>query len=158
MRKLKSMVLAAGVLVTAACAPGVTTDYHPSVRFSPYHTFAMVSPPQSESHQLVDDRLRETVAIHLADQGLTETDRDHADLFVGYRVVDRHDDGAVLVSLLDAKTRHVVWQARADDVLSLPVRSPDRATEQVGQAVARIFTKFPPALRDGECREVDPCL
>lgn len=184
MRRLQAMVLGAGVLAMAACAQGITADYNPSVQFSKYRTFAMVSRPDSASHQLVDDRVREAVAIQLANKGFTETNRDRADLFVGYGVVDhthkevqetgwpwgpawgwryyrwgvawpmdarreitRYNDGTVVVCLVDAKTRRVVWQGQAEDVLRLPVGNPERATEQLSHAVARIFTKLPPTLR-----------
>ena len=184
MLRLQAMALAAGVLAMAGCAAGITRDYNPSVQFSQYRTFAMVSRPDSMSHQLVDDRIREDVAFQLRRKGLTQTRRDQADLFVGYGIVDRthrevyqsgwpwgpawgwryyrwgvawpvdtqreinrYTDGTVVVSLVDAKTRRVVWQGQAADVLRLPVGNPDKASDQLSQAVARIFAKFPPANR-----------
>jgi hypothetical protein len=184
MRTLQGIVLGTGVVVMAACAQGITTDYNPSIGFSQFRTFAMVSRPDSASHELVDDRVREAVAAQLATKGLTETDRKGADLFVGYGIVDhthkvvygnnwgwgpawgwryyrwgvawpvdtrreitRYTDGTVVVCLVDAKTRRVVWQGQAEDVLSLPVGNPEQATKQISQAVARILAKFPPTVR-----------
>lgn len=183
MRRLQGMVLGVGVVAMAACARSITTDYNPSVGFKQYRTFAMVSRPDSASHELVDDRVREAVAAQLAGKGLTETGRERADLFVGYGVVDHthravydnwgwgpawgwryyrwgvawpvdtrreitsYTDGTVVVCLLDAKTRRVVWQGQAEDVLRLPVGNPEQATKQISHAVTRILDKFPPTVR-----------
>lgn len=184
MRRLQGLVLGAGVMAMAACARSITTDYNSSIGFSQYRTFAMVSRPDSASHELVDDRVREAVASQLIAKGLAETDRKGADLFVGYGVVDhthksvyvdnwgwgpawgwryyrwgvawplesrreitRYTDGTVVVCLVDAKSRRVVWQGQAEDVLRLPVGNPEQATKQISHAVARILDKFPPTAR-----------
>ncbi|HEX2248770.1 MAG TPA: DUF4136 domain-containing protein, partial [Gemmatimonadales bacterium] len=179
---LNKILMGAGLLVVAGCAGRqVTTDYNPEAGFSQYRTFAMVSSPDSLSHQLIDDRVRSAVEAQLTDKGLTETSRESADLYVGYGVVDHtrqevsttrwdwargwgwryyrwglawpaiteHDittytDGTIVVSLVDAKTHREVWQGQAADVLSLPVTNPKNATKDINQAVAKIFTKYPP--------------
>lgn len=181
----KNTLLGAGLLVLAGCAgQQVTTDYNPRAGFSQYRTFAMVSSPDSLSHQLIDDRVQSAVEAQLIDKGLTETTRENADLYVGYGIVDHtrkevsttrwgwgpgwgwryyrwglawpamteHDistytDGTVVVSLVDAKTHREVWQGQAADVLSLPVTSPKNATKDINQAVAKIFTKYPPEMK-----------
>lgn len=87
---LKTTLLGAGLVVLAGCAGNqVSTDYNPGTGFSQYKTFAMVSVPDSVSHQLIDDRIRTVVESQLIDKGLTETNRDDADLYVGYGMVDR---------------------------------------------------------------------
>ena len=87
--RLRALILAPCLIVTAACAGShVTTDYSPSTGFSQFRTFSLVSRPDSASHQLIDDRVRTAVETQLAAKGLTETDRGKADLFVGYGVVD----------------------------------------------------------------------
>jgi len=179
---LKNTFLGAGLLVLAGCAgQQVTSDYNPKAGFSQYRTFAMVSRPDSLSHQLIDDRVRSAVEAQLTEKGLTETSRDSADLYIGYGVVDHtkkevsssrwgwgpgwgwryyrwglmwpatteydintYTDGTIVVSLVDAKTKREVWQGQAADVLSLPITNPKNATKDINQAVARIFTKYPP--------------
>jgi hypothetical protein len=85
-----SIALGVCLMVSAGCAGRqVATDYSPAAGFSQYRSFSMVSRPDSESHQLLDDRVRAAVERQLEAKGLTEADRDHADLFVGYGVVDR---------------------------------------------------------------------
>jgi hypothetical protein len=88
MRRLERLALGVGVLAMAGCGQAISADYNPSTQFSQYRTFAMVSRPDSASQQLLDDRVRGAVAGELAAKGLTRTDREHADLFVGYGIVD----------------------------------------------------------------------
>jgi uncharacterized protein DUF4136 len=88
--RLGGTALGIGLVVLAGCAGNqVSTDYSPAAGFSQYRTFSMVSRPDSVSHQLIDDRVRNSVEARLEGKGLKETDRSSADLFVGYGVVDR---------------------------------------------------------------------
>jgi hypothetical protein len=88
--RLGGTTLGMCLMVLAGCAgQQVSTDYSPATGFSQYRTFSMVSRPDSVSHQLIDDRVRNSVEARLEGKGLKETDRSSADLFVGYGVVDR---------------------------------------------------------------------
>jgi hypothetical protein len=87
-RGLQAAVLSVGLATLAACAGNIATDYNPNVGFSQLRTFALVTPRDSASHQLVDDRLGAAVAAQLTAKGMTETSRDEADVLVGYGVVD----------------------------------------------------------------------
>jgi hypothetical protein len=62
----------------------------------------------------------------------------------GQQEVQTYTDGTVVVNLVDAKTKQVVWRGEVDDVLNLPVDNPVDATKQIDAAVAKMFTKFPP--------------
>jgi hypothetical protein len=87
--RVRQIALGVGLLVAAGCAGRqVTTDYSPATRFSQYRTFALVSPPDSAAQQLLEARVRASVESQLMDKGLTQADRAHADLFVGYGLVD----------------------------------------------------------------------
>jgi hypothetical protein len=60
------------------------------------------------------------------------------------RSVETYTDGSVVICLVDAKTRHTVWQGQAADVVSLPVGDPAKATRRVDEAVAKMFANYPP--------------
>ena len=89
--RFRRRAMAGGLLLAAACAgQHVTTDYSPSIEFSHYRTFALVMPPDSSgSQQLLDQRVRNSVETQLLAKGMTQTDRRHADLYVGYGMVDK---------------------------------------------------------------------
>jgi hypothetical protein len=173
-----------GLMFALGCAGyQVSTDYSPAVNFSQFHSFALVMPPDTAARQLLDQRVRNAVQAQLDAKGLTLSDRRHADLFVGYGMVDKthtqiydyqggwgwgggwgwryyrwgvawpmssqrqvemYTDGTVVVNMIDAKTKQVVWQGEVADVVSLPVKDPLRATRQIDDAVAKLFEKYPP--------------
>jgi uncharacterized protein DUF4136 len=182
--RVRLVTLGMGLILAAGCAgQKVTTDYSPATSFSQYRTFALVMPPDTGAQQLLDQRVRNAVQTQLTAKGLTVADREHADLYVGYGMVDKthrtvysyrdgwgwgggwgwrnyrwgvawpmttqrqietYTDGTVVVNLVDAKTKQVVWEGEVPGVVSLPVENPIKATQQVDEAVAKMFTKYPP--------------
>jgi hypothetical protein len=60
-RGLQAAVLSAGLVTMAACGSSISTDYIPSVSFAQVHTFALVTPRDRASHQLLDDIVRSAV-------------------------------------------------------------------------------------------------
>jgi hypothetical protein len=181
---MRQITLGMGLILAAGCAgQQVTTDYSPATSFSQYKTFALVMPPDTGAQQLLDQRVRNAVQAQLTTKGLTLADRQSADLYVGYGMVDRthrqvytyndgwgwgggwgwrywrwgvawpmtvqrrvetYTDGTVVVNLVDAKTKQVVWEGEVPDVVNLPVDNPVRATKEVDAAVTKLFTKYPP--------------
>lgn len=181
--RMQQLALGLGLLLAAGCAgQRVSTDYSPATSFSHFRTFALVMPPDTASRQLLDERVRNAVQAQLDAKGLTVADRQNADLFVGYGVVDKthtniysyrdgwgwgglgwrywrygvawpmtvqhqietYTDGTVVVNLIDAKTKQVVWQGEIADAVNLPVANPLRATQDIDTAVAKLFAKYPP--------------
>jgi len=87
-RALQTAAFGVALATLAACAGNVATDYNPNVAFSQVRSFALVSPRDSASHRLVDDRVAAAVTAQLTAKGMTETSREDADVLVGYGVVD----------------------------------------------------------------------
>jgi hypothetical protein len=184
--RAQQIALGVGMILAAGCAGRqVSTDFSPATSFSQFRTFALVMPPNTAAEQLLDQRVRTAVQSQLDAKGLTATDRQHADLFAGYGVVDKthteiysyadgwgwggdwgwryyrwgvawpmstrhqietYTNGTVIVNLIDAKTKQVVWHGEVADVVNLPVSDPARATRQIDDAVAKLFAKYPPQL------------
>jgi hypothetical protein len=183
--RLRQISLGMGLILAAGCAgQQVTTDYSPATSFSQFRTFALVSAPDTApAQQLLDQRVRSAVQAQLIGKGLTQTDRQNADLFVGYGMVDKthtnvytyrdgwgwgggwgwryyrwgvawpmtvqrqvetYTDGTVVVNLVDAKTKQVVWEGEVADVVNLPVGNPVSATKEIDAAVSKLFAKYPP--------------
>jgi Domain of unknown function (DUF4136) len=182
---IQRVALGMGLALAAGRAgQQVTTDYSPATSFSQYKTFALVMPPDTGAQQLLDQRVRNAVQAQLTTKGLSLADRDNADLYVGYGIIDKthsqiysynegwgwgggrwgwrywrsgvawpmtvqrrietYTDGTVVVNLVDAKTKQVVWEGEVPDVVNLPVDNPVRATKEVDAAVTKLFTKYPP--------------
>jgi hypothetical protein len=193
--RTRQIAFGIGLMFAVGCAGyQVSTDYNPAVSFSQFHSFALVMPPDTAARQLLDQRVRNAVQAQLDAKGLVLSDRRHADLFVGYGMVDKthteiydsqrgwgwgggwgwryyrwgvawpmsgpsqvetYTDGTVVVNMIDAKTKQVIWQGEVADVVSLPVKDPLRATRQIDDAVAKLFEKYPPqsSAADNEVAE-----
>lgn len=183
--RVRLITLGVGLILAAGCAGRqITTDYSPATSFSQYRTYALVTPPDTAAaQQLLDQRISNAVQAQLSAKGLTQTDRQNADLYVGYGMVDKthkqvyttrdgwgwgggwgwryyrwgapwpmtvqrrietYTDGTVIVNLIDAKTKKVVWQGEVADAVNLPVDNPVSATQKIDGAVAKLFAKYPP--------------
>lgn len=182
--RARHIVLGIGLILTAGCAGyRVTTDFSPDAGFSRFRSYALVMPPDTAAQQLLDQRVRNAVRMQLETKGLVASTREHADLFVGYGMVDKthteifddpagwgwgrgwgwryyrwgvawpmsvhrqietYTDGTVVVNLIDAKTKQVVWQGEVANVVSLPIKDPIRTTRDIDAAIAKLFEKYPP--------------
>jgi Domain of unknown function (DUF4136) len=181
--RIRGIAAVMGLVAAVGCAgQQVATDYAPSVAFSQYKTFALVSRPDSAAHQLLDDRVANAVEAQMEAKGLKETDRTAADLYVGYGLVDRthkevyttgtgwgwgggwgwrayrwgvawpadlrsdvykYTDGTVVIMMVDAKTKRVIWEGQEADAIALPVNNPAKATKSIDEAVTKILAKYP---------------
>jgi hypothetical protein len=57
--------------------------------------------------------------------------------------VDTYTDGTVVMWMVDAKTKKLVWKGQVGDALSLPVKDPAKATQSIDEAVAKMLAKYP---------------
>jgi len=51
--RLQAVVLGAALATVAGCASNVSTDYNPNTGFANLHTYALVTPTDRKSHQLL---------------------------------------------------------------------------------------------------------
>jgi len=86
-RKVQSWVAGIFLLVSSVVlAQEVKTNYMPGTNFSKYHTYKWVTIGQGEQpNQIVDGEIKQAVDSQLAAKGLTKTDADQADIYVGYQ-------------------------------------------------------------------------
>jgi hypothetical protein len=85
--KTTRMMLAALAFVAVASAQDVTSNFDPTVDFTKFKTYKWV---QITGGERVDDiiasQISSAVDAQLAMKGLTKTDSDKADMYVGYQV------------------------------------------------------------------------
>src|ERR1700757_1498877 len=81
------LALALALVATGTLtAQDVKSNFMPGTDFSKYHTYKWVSiEGNSHPNQIVDAEIKQSVDSQLATKGLTKTDGDKADLFVGYQ-------------------------------------------------------------------------
>src|SRR5690348_6572098 len=77
------LFLAAGTIA----AQDVTYNSMPGTNFSKYHTYKWVSiEGGAHPNQIMDAEIKQAVDEQLAQKGLTKTEDEKADLYVGYQV------------------------------------------------------------------------
>ena len=130
------LLLAAGPLV----AQDVKSNFMPGTDFSKYHTYKWINiEGASHPNQIVDAEIKQAVDAQLATKGLTKTDGDKADMYVGYQVaVDQQKQwngygmgggvrwggmatatsstinvGTLVLDMYDPTTKQLVWTGSA---------------------------------------------
>src|SRR5260370_39382493 len=79
---LALMLLAGG----STLAQDVKYNFMPGTNFSKYHTYKWVNIPENvHPNQIVDQEIKQAVDAQLATKGLTKSDADTADVYVGYQ-------------------------------------------------------------------------
>lgn len=159
------------ILCTYAVAQDVRYNFMPGTDFSKFKTYKWVS-LKSTVHpdQIVDQQIKQAVDAQLAGKGLTKTDSDDADVFVGYQCsIDQEKEwdaysmggawrfgggmaqatsstisvGTLGVDFFDPKTKQLVWRGEATKTLE-PSKDPQKNQEKLNKAVAKLLKDYPP--------------
>lgn len=69
-----------------AAAQDVRYNYEKSADFTKYKTYKWVEMKTSDKDAMVDSQIKSTIDAELATKGLTKSESDSADLYVGYQV------------------------------------------------------------------------
>ena len=162
--RIASLLRLALFATLAGCASArVSTDWDRSTRFDAYLTYAWMDTPRMQAMQqttLFDRRLRTAVEGQLAAKGLRKSEaagrpdillvyhagvQDKVDVqqwgYAGRRWdVRQYNEGTLVVDVVDAGTRSLVWRGTA----SGEVNGTGDSSERLERAVKKMFTRFPP--------------
>ena len=161
--KTSSLLRIALLATLAGCASAqVTTDWDRSTRFDAYRTYAWMDTPRMQAMQrttFLDRRLRSAVEGQLVAKGLRKSDAaEEADVLLVYHAgvqdkvdvqqwghamrrwdVRQYREGTLVVDVVDARTRVLVWRGAASGEVTAP-----GSGERLEQAVQKMFARFPP--------------
>ena len=154
-----------------AVAQDVTTNSMPGIDFTKYHTYKWVVIEGAEvPNQIVDAQIKQAVDAQLATKGLTKTDSDKADLYIGYQVsVQKQEQwnaygmgggfrwgggmatatsstiniGTLVLDMYDPGTKQLVWTGRATKTID-PNNSQEKKQKNLNNAMKKLLNKFPP--------------
>lgn len=178
MRKSRMRLANVGIgliLALAACtltrAQDVTSNSMPGIDFGKYHTYKWVAiEGATQPNQILDAQIKQSIDSQLATKGLTKTDSDKADLFVGYQVsVDQEKQwnaygmgggvrwgggmataqqstisiGTLVLDMYDPATKQLVWTGRATKTLE-PGNSQEKKQKNLDKAMAKLLKNYPP--------------
>jgi uncharacterized protein DUF4136 len=172
--KFSFAFLLALFLTSQVKAQKVSTDFDPKANFSDYKTFMWIGHPRVKEDPLMEQRIVDAVSAALvakAWQQVTEgadvgvmahvaTEREHTlETFYsgfgggwGWRhwggglgeaitTPETYTVGTLVVDLFDGHTQQLIWRGMATDTLS---DKPQKDTEKLNKAVAKMFKDFPP--------------
>jgi hypothetical protein len=176
--KAKSAVVQLGLamgLILLACgttlAQDVSTNAMPGTDFSKYHTYKWVPIEGAAApNQILDAQIKSSIDSQLAAKGLTKTDGEKADLFIGYQIsVDQERQwnaygtgglrwgggmgsatsstisiGTLVLDMYDPTTKQLVWTGRATKTLD-PKSSEEKKQKNLDKAMAKLLKNFLPS-------------
>jgi len=148
----------------------VQTNHMPGTDFSKYHTYKWVN-IESGGHpnQIVDAEIKQSVDSQLAAKGLTKTDSDSANMYVGYQIaVDQEKQwnaygmgggirfggmgsatsstinvGTLVLDMYDPATKQLVWTGHATRTVD-PSSKPEKNQKNLNKAMQKLLKDFPP--------------
>jgi len=157
------------VIGTGSKAQEVTSNFMPGTDFSKYHTYKWVAiEGASHPNQIMDQEIKQSVDSQLASKGLTKTDSDKADLYVGYQIaVDQQKQwnawgtgrgfgggmgsatsstiniGTLVLDMYDPGTKQLVWTGHATNAIN-PSSNQEKNMKSLNKAMAKLLKNYPP--------------
>src|SRR6516162_8811549 len=172
--RMRTIVLApmvAMLLLTAGAvgAQDVKYNFMPGTDFSKYHTYKWVAiEGASHPNQIMDQEIKQAVDSQLASKGLTKTDGEKADLYVGYQVaVDQERQwnawgtgrgfgggmgsatsstiniGTLVLDMYDPTSKQLVWTGNATKTID-PSSNQEKNMKSLNKAMEKLLKNYPP--------------
>jgi Domain of unknown function (DUF4136) len=159
------------LVVGLLSAQDIKTNYVPGSDFSKFKTYKWVT-IQGVEHpdQIVDQQIKQAVDTALTAKGLTKTDDDKADMYVGYQVSITQQQqwnaygtggawrfgggmatatsttiqiGTLGLDFYDPSPKQLIWRGEATKTLN-PSKNPQKNQDRLNKAVAKLLKNFPP--------------
>jgi hypothetical protein len=170
MSKLGMGLIVALLACGAALAQDVTTNSMPGTDFTKYHTYKWVTiQGATYPNQIVDAQIKSSIDSQLGAKGLTKTDGDKADLYIGYQAsVDKEKQwnaygtgglrwgggmanassstisvGTLVLDMYDPATKQLVWTGRATKTID-PNASQEKRQKNLDKAMQKLLKNYPP--------------
>jgi hypothetical protein len=166
------MSLALTMLVCSlTAAQDVTTNSMPGTDFSKYHNYKWVPIEGAvQPNQILDAQIKQSVDSQLATKGLSKTDGDKADLFIGYQAsIDQQKQwnaygmgggprwgggmataqqstistGTLVLDMYDPSSKQLVWTGRVSKTLD-PSANQAKHQKNLDKAMQKLLKDFPP--------------
>ena len=171
MKRLKRLTALAALAAIAGCSSiSISTDFDSNADFAGYKTFGWMKQADSEEGYdysgLVDERIKSAVDKQLQTKGLTKGTT-NTDLLVVYHAGKKeqlevedwgyggwwgvgggdaysYEEGTLIVDLVDASTKKMVWRGTAKKAMSESPSSEERDAA-IDEAIQKMFEKYPPS-------------
>jgi len=157
------LLLTAGTLI----AQDVRYNFMPRTDFSKYRTYKWVNIGGALPDQIMEAEIKQSVDSQLALRGMTKTDSDTADLYIGYQsAIDEERQweawgtrafgsgeaswtsstiavGTLVLDIYDPGTKQLVWTGRATKTID-PSSNHEKNMKNLDKAIAKLLKNYPP--------------
>jgi uncharacterized protein DUF4136 len=160
----------------AALAQDVTYNFAQGTDFSKFKTYKWVGIPGAEQpDQILDQQIKQSIDSQLATKGLSKTDADSADLYIGYQVSVTQEKqwnaygmgggpgwrmgggmgtatsttiqiGTLGLDMYDQAGKQLVWRGSATKTLN-PPKDPEKKQKNLDKAMAKLLKNYPPPAK-----------
>ena len=165
------LTFAGGLLACAAvAAQDIRTNYMPGTDFAKYKTYKWVAIEGGQHpNQIVDAEIKQAIDGQLAAKGLTKTDSDKADLYVGYQIALNQEKqwngygmgggirwggmatatsstinvGTLVLDMYDPIQKQLVWTGNATKTID-PSKSQEKNQKNLDKAMQKLLKGYPP--------------
>ena len=159
-----TVLLLLGFALTSCSSISVRTDYDREVNFTKYQTFKWMPNPEKrlgrvKQNSLVDKRIRRAIKHEMETKGYRFVKSGKADALIVYHIavqnkvdidrygywgrrvhVRRYKEGSIILDIVDARTKEMVWRGVAQGTVSYLKGDPER----VNEAVSKLLEEYPP--------------
>jgi hypothetical protein len=157
--------------VASAAAQDVTFNFMPGTDFTKFHTYKWVTVQGAKyPNQILDAQIKDAINSQLQGKGLTLTDSDKADLYVGYQTSLNQQQqwnaygmgggwrmgggmgtatsstinvGTLVLDMYDPSTKTLVWTGRATKTLN-PSSNQEKNQKNLNNAMQKLLKNYPP--------------
>lgn len=168
---LRTAVTVAVALVACILAAGQDVRHNsmPGVDFSKFHTYKWVDiEGGAHPNQIMDAEIKQSIDTQLASKGMTKTDSEKADLYVGYQIaVDKEKQwnawgtgrgfgggmgsatqstinvGSLVLDMYDPTTKQLVWTGTASKTIE-PSSNQEKNQKNLDKAMQKLLKSYPP--------------
>ena len=165
-----SALVLALLLVTGGTltAQDVRYNFMPRTDFCKYHTYKWVNTGGGHPDQITDAEIKQAVDSQLASKGMTKTDSDKADLYIGYQIAVHQEVqwdawgtggrwfggmaswnsstisiGTLVFDMYDPGTKQLVWSGSATNTIDTGSNH-EKHMKKLDKAMAKLLKNYPP--------------
>jgi Domain of unknown function (DUF4136) len=155
------------VIAGTLAAQSVSYNFMPRTDFAKYRTYKWVNIGGAHPDQIMDAEIKQSVDAQLASRGLTKTDGDKADLYIGYQTAVNQEMqwdawgsrsfgmgmgswtsstisvGTLVLDMYDPGTKQLVWTGRATKTID-PGSNHEKNMKNLDKSIAKLLKNYPP--------------
>src|ERR1700756_1761120 len=155
------------VIAGTLAAQSVSYNFMPRTDFAKYRTYKWVNIGGAHPDQIMDAEIKQSVDAQLASRGMTKTDSDEADLYIGYQSAVNQETqwdawgsrafgmgmgswtsstisvGTLVLDMYDPASKELVWTGNATKTID-PSSNHEKNQQRLDKAIAKLLKNYPP--------------